>query len=224
MEPTRLTPAPGGLPGDPRVLHDLPLFPLGTVLFPRGVLALKVFEARYLDLISICLREGSPFGVVTLMQGGEVRRTADTVRFERTGCLAVLQSCDSDQPGILQVRCIGTTRFEPDPEQTHQNPDGLWLAGRATLLADDIAQAPRPECHGAVLALGRAVAALDQRGQYPFQAPYCYDDAGWVANRWCEILPIPLATRHKLMALPDPHARLLLVNDFLRRHGIIDET
>jgi uncharacterized protein len=220
MEPAPTAPAAGPPSGDAGVLHDLPLFPLGTVLFPRGVLALKVFEARYLDLISACLREGSPFGVVTLMQGGEVHRPDDSVKFERVGCLAMLQNCDSDQPGILQVRCIGGSRFEP--EQIHQCSDGLWLASRASLLADDLTQAPRPPCHGAVLALGRAVAALDQRGQHPFQAPFCYDDAGWVANRWCEILPIPLATRHKLMALPDPHARLQLVNDFLCRHGIVD--
>jgi uncharacterized protein len=210
----------GGAPELPAVLHDLPLFPLGTVLFPGGLLALKVFEARYLDLVSTCLREGTPFGVVTLIQGEEVRRTGDGVHFERLGCMAQLQSCDSDQPGILQVRCIGRARFEL--AQPVQHADGLWLAGLATRLPDDEVQAPRPEHHGAVVALGRAVTALGERGQHPFQTPFRYDDAGWVANRWCEILPIPLPTRHKLMALSDPHARLQLVDGFLRRHGIVD--
>ena len=51
--------------------------------------------------------------------------------------------------------------------------------------------------------------------------PHRLDDAGWLANRWSEILPIPLATRHKLMMLPDPLARLRLVDGFLRRHGIV---
>jgi Lon protease-like protein len=197
---------------------ELPLFPLGTVLFPDGLLALKVFEARYLDLMSTCLRERTPFGVVALVQGGEVGR-GDPVRFERVGCLAELQHCDSDQPGILQVRCLGRVRF--GFEQAQQRDDGLWVAQDARALEADAVVAPIPAHHASVLALGRAVATLGERGQVPFEPPYRYDDAGWVANRWSEILPIPLATRHKLMALPDPQARLQLVDEFLRRNGIV---
>ncbi|MGY0196397.1 LON peptidase substrate-binding domain-containing protein [Leptothrix sp. BB-4] len=209
------TTAPPDLP-----LHALPLFPLGTVLFPDGVLALKVFEARYLDLIGQCLREGTGFGIVTLIQGGEVRGTAqDPVRFEAVGCLASIAECDADQPGILQVRCHGGRRFELDGAS--QRPDGLWVAARATLITADDPVAPLPEHAGSVTALQRAVIALDDRGGAPFKHPLRYDDAGWVANRWCEILPIPLATRHKLMALPDPLARLGLVDGFLRRHKIV---
>ncbi|MDP4301353.1 LON peptidase substrate-binding domain-containing protein [Leptothrix discophora] len=209
-------------------LHALPLFPLGTVLFPDGVLALKVFEARYLDLMGWCLREGRGFGVVTLIQGGEVRdegrgeargKGRDPVRFEAVGCLASIAECDADQPGILMVRCHGGRRFELDGAS--QRPDGLWVAARATLLSADEPAAPLPEHAGAVAALQRAVIALDERGDAPFKLPLRYDDAGWVANRWCEILPIPLATRHKLMALQDPVARLGLVDGFLRRHKIV---
>jgi Lon protease-like protein len=199
---------------------ELPLFPLGTVLFPDGLLALKVFEARYLDLMSACLRQGAPFGVVALVQGGEVGR-GDAVRFERVGCLAELQHCDSDQPGILQVRCLGRVRFAFD--QVQQRADGLWVAQDAQALAADAVVAPVPALHASVVALGRAIATLGERGQLPFEPPYRYDDAGWVANRWSEILPIPLATRHKLMALPDPQARLQLVDEFLRRNGIVQD-
>ena len=49
--------------------EELPLFPLQTVLFPGGLLSLKVFEARYLDLAGTCLREKRPFGVVALRKG-----------------------------------------------------------------------------------------------------------------------------------------------------------
>ena len=205
-----------------RPLQALPLFPLGTVLFPDGVLALKVFEARYLDLIGACLREGRDFGVVTLIQGGEVRGAgsgAEGVRFEAVGCLARIAECDADQPGILQVRCHGGRRFELDGAS--QQADGLWVAARATLIAADAPAAPLPDHAGSVAALQRAVVALDERGDAPFKHPLRYDDAGWVANRWCEILPIPLATRHKLMALADPVIRLALVDGFLRRHRII---
>ena len=63
----------------------LPLFPLPLVLFPGGLLPLKVFEARYLDLMTHCLRTGQPFGVVTLNQGGETRKDGDTVLISSEG-------------------------------------------------------------------------------------------------------------------------------------------
>ncbi|BDI04120.1 LON peptidase substrate-binding domain-containing protein [Sphaerotilus microaerophilus] len=197
---------------------ERPLFPLGTVLFPDGLLPLKVFETRYLDLIADCLREGTPFGVVTLTRGGEVRLDGEAVAFADVGCLAELLSCDSEQAGILQVRCRGLQRFEL--RSPRQRTDGLWVADTRPLPADEPA-APGEEHLGCVAALGRAIGALGAQGQAPFLEPHRLDDAGWVANRWCELLPIPLPTRHKLMALPDAKARLALVDGFLRRHGIV---
>ena len=202
------------------LLPHLPLFPLGTVLFPQGLLALKVFETRYLDMVTQCLRSGAPFGVVTLTQGAEVRAGDGEVRFAHEGCLAELIDCDSPQAGILQIRCRGVQRFTAS--QVHQAPDGLWRAD-AVLQAADAVEAPRPDFQASVAALERAIATLQSRDQQPFLAPHALDEAGWVANRWCEILPIPLPTRHKLMMLPDPHARLQLVDGFLRRHGIVSD-
>lgn len=210
-------PVPGAF-GD--LLPHLPLFPLGTVLFPDGLLPLRIFEARYLDLIARCMREGRPFGVVTLVQGHEVRRAGEPVRFEREGCLAEVIDGDSTEPGILQVRCRGMRRFETGP--AHQAADGLWLAD-ATLRPADTPTPVPDDLAACAQALGRAIDALAQRGQRPFAEPHALGDAGWTANRWCEILPIPLPTRHKLMMLPDPLARLRLVDGFLRRHGIVTD-
>jgi Lon protease-like protein len=42
-----------------------------------------------------------------------------------------------------------------------------------------------------------------------------------VANRWCEILPIPLAAKQRLMALSDPQLRLRLVDEYLRGKGVV---
>src|SRR5437764_13493981 len=92
-------------------LSELSLFPLQTVLFPDGLLSLKVFEARYLDLVGSCLRESKPFGVVLLNQGTEVRHPGDAVSFESIGTVAELMDVDSAQAGILEVRCRGTRRF-----------------------------------------------------------------------------------------------------------------
>jgi len=197
---------------------ELPLFPLQTVLFPGGLLSLKVFEARYLDLMATCMREQQPFGVVALLRGTEVRRAGDAVAFESTGVLAELIEVDSAQPGILLLRCRGTQRFEV--LGTRQQADGLWLA-RAGLLPGDETVAPGDVLLDTVRGLANAIASLKSKGTEPFEAPFRFDSAGWVANRWCEILPISLAAKQRLMELPDPLVRLELVDEFLRGKGVV---
>lgn len=196
---------------------ELALFPLQTVLFPGGRLGLKVFEARYLDLIGRCLRERSGFGVVALRQGAEVRSAADVV-LEEVGCLAELDEVDAPQAGLLQVRGRGTQRFRT--RQLRQEADGLWMAD-AELLPDDPLVLPTEALLGSARGLATAIATLRGQGHTPFLVPYRFEDAGWLANRWCEILPIPLAAKQKLMELPDPLVRLQLVDDFLRSRGVL---
>ena len=199
----------------------LALFPLQSVLFPAAVLPLKVFEARYLDLVGRCLRERSVFGVVCLRQGLEAGLEAgrDGVRFEREGVLARIDTVDAEQAGILQLRCSGTHRFsiEGEPRQAR---DGLWSAD-VTLQADDEVQAPEAAYLPTAKALANAIQALREQGVAPFAEPFRYNDAGWVANRWCEILPIPLAAKQRLMLLPDPQLRLRLVDEYLRSKGVL---
>ena len=200
------------------VAPELPLFPLHAVLFPGGLLGLRVFEARYLDLIAACLREREPFGVVALTSGGEAGPPAAAVAFEAVGTRAELISADSDQPGILQVRCRGTQRFRVT--SSRRQADGLWLA-QVTTIAADAVLAPGAALLGTVRALATAIATLEAQGEVPFPPPYRFDDAGWVANRWCEILPIPRAAKQRLMELSDPALRLQLVDDFLRSKGLV---
>ena len=196
---------------------ELPLFPLQAVLFPGGLLGLKIFEARYLDLITECLREQRPFGVVALRSGREAGAGA-RVAFEDAGTLAELLNVDSDQPGILQATCRGTQRFQV--LTSHQRADGLWLA-QTEALDDDEVVAPIAAQAATVRGLAEAIATLKAQDTVPFLEPHRFDDAGWVANRWCEILPISHAAKQKLMTLPDPLARLQLVDDYLRSKGVV---
>jgi Lon protease-like protein len=202
--------------------RDLPLFPLQAVLFPGGLLRLKVFEARYLDLISDCLRHQRPFGVVALKSGSEVNkvsgRESRAVSFESIGTLAELITADGDQPNILQVSCHGTQRFRVNTSS--QRSDGLWTA-RVDTLDDDEAIAPPDALLGSVRGLATTIGTLKRQGESPFTEPYRFDNAGWIANRWCEILPISQAAKQKLMELPDPIVRLQLVDDFLRSKGVV---
>lgn len=203
----------------PIEIAELSLFPLQAVLFPGGLLRLKVFEARYLDLIGRCLRSQEPFGVVCLKQGSEVRGVdSEPVRFESIGVLARLVDVDAHEPGILRVSCTGEQRFLL--AQSHQRPDGLWC-GQVRLMAADPPLEPPAELAQTVAALSNAIEALQAQGQLPFAEPHRLDDAGWVANRWCELLPISLQARQRLMELDQPAQRLKLVDDFLRGKGVV---
>ena len=203
---------------DPHSLAHLALFPLQSVLFPGAQLTLRVFEPRYLDLVSRCLREKQPFGVVCLRQGSEVRQSDEPVLLESTGVLAALQDVDAEQAGVLSVKCLGTQRFEID--EPLQQADGLWTA-RAWLVDDDPVTAPPEALIATVKALANAIGALERKSGSPFVKPYRFDDAGWVANRWCELLPISLAAKQKLMELEDPQMRLRLVDEYLRGKGVV---
>ena len=200
-------------------LNALPLFPLRSVLFPGGMLSMKVFEARYLDLIADCLRCQHGFGVVCLLQGGELAADQSAAAFESTGVLARLDEVDGEQPGLLRVRCSGTSRFKLDGEAARQT-DGLWVAD-VSLLPDDESMLPPPVLLLTVKALANAIGTLKEQGALPFSEPFRLDDAGWVANRWCEILPIPTGAKQKLMELPDPQVRLQLVHEYLLGKGVV---
>lgn len=194
------------------------LFPLKSVLFPGALLQLKVFEARYLDLVSRCMREGEPFGVVCIAAGREVGR--DKVSFELEGVLARLDEVDAESANLLRVRCRGGERFRIEGAP-RQQPDGLWTADVELLPADEVVT-PEPEFFATVQALQQVIASLrEQQGKSPFAEPFALDDAGWVANRWCEILPVPLAARQRLMMLPDPQMRLRLVHEYLKGKGVV---
>jgi len=205
--------------GPEQRLDALPLFPLRSVLFPGGRLGLKVFEARYLDLVADCLRRGSGFGVVCLTSGGEVRQDTGVVRFERTGVLARIDEVDSEQPGLLRLACFGTRRFRLAATAA-QRADGLWV-GTVEWLPDDEPSMPAPTFQPTVQALAHAIERLSAAGPSPIAEPHRLDDAGWVANRWCELLPVPLGAKQKLMELEDPALRLQLVHEFLVGKGVV---
>ena len=197
----------------------LPLFPLQMVLFPGATLHLKVFEARYLDLMSDCLRTQQPFGVVCLLQGAEAGRGTQAAQIENVGTLAHLQDLDAEQPGILRVRCTAGERFRLQGTAT-QRDNGLWVASVQAIAPDPLRQ-PGPAMLQTVSALGEAIRKLQAQDRVPFAPPYKLDDAGWVANRWCELLPVSMAAKQKLMALEDPVIRLSLVDGFLRDKKVV---
>lgn len=204
-------------------LYSLPLFPLGAVLFPGGVLPLRIFEVRYLDMIGKCHKAGAPFGVVALTQGTEVRRPGSGAdAFHSVGTLATITTLETPQPGLMTIRCHGDQRFRIS--RSEQLRHGLWIADVQRL--DDDLPVPVPDdLKPAARALERLQDSLRARqtpgsAAPPFAGPMQFDDCGWLANRWCEILPVPLELKQRLMQLDNPLVRLELVSDILIRTGI----
>lgn len=199
---------------------SLPLFPLGAVLAPDGVLPLQIFEVRYLDMIGRCIADGSPFGVVLLTAGSEVRSAGKSERFVDTGTLASIDSHQAPSAGLLQVVCRGGARFQLHGAE--QQVNGLWL-GQASLLAADQEVRIPSELRGAADALERVLASLDEvpEDRWPLRPPFRLDDCGWVANRWCELLPLSNQQKHSLLMLDNPVIRLELMHDLLDEHGLI---
>lgn len=206
-------------------LASLPLFPLGTVLFPGGLLPLRVFEVRYLDLMRRCHGAQAPFGVVALSRGSEVRVAgAPEEQFESVGTLAHIAALQQVQPGLLSVQCHGEQRFRIDHKTRLKH--GLWVADVTLLPADADVAIPNDLAHTA-----RALRQVHQRlrerdasAPWPKANDARYADCAWVANRWGELLPLPTRVKQGLMSLDNPLLRLELVSDLLARSGIGDES
>ncbi len=198
----------------------IPLFPLGTVLYPDGVLPLQIFEVRYLDMIHKCIAEGMPFGVVMLIEGREVRTPASIEKFSDGGTLASVAASHAPSPGLIQVVCRGGARFKVVSSQ--RRPNGLWV-GQVELVAADLRVKIPSELRGAADALERVLESLNDvpEERWPVKRPFRFDDCGWVANRWCELLPLPLSQKHGMLMLDNPLIRLELMHDLLDEHGLI---
>jgi Lon protease-like protein len=217
-------------------LTALPLFPLQTVLFPGGSLPLRIFEVRYLDMIGNRHKSGEPFGVVCLSEGTDTRRRASAAdgepagdgfareAFFPVGTLARITKFERPQPGLMMIACVGAQRFRI--ERSEQLKHGLWVAD-VELLADD-ADVPVPDDLAFTRAgLQRVVRdmelAIKEPGpdafELPLLEPYRWDDCGWLANRWCEMLPLQPELKHRFMALDSPVLRLELVADTLGQIG-----
>lgn len=194
------------------------------MLFPGGVLPLRIFEPRYLHMVEKCHDTGTPFGVVTLAQGSEVRNpSGPTESFHPVGVLAHIGQLQALQPGLLMLECRGGQRFRIASHSQQQF--GLWTADVDLITADQASPIPldlRP-CAQSLDQLIQSLRTQHANASWlPLPDTHQLDDCGWVANRWCELLPLPLLDKHNLMALDSPLLRLELVADILAQTHFLD--
>jgi Lon protease-like protein len=186
--------------------RKVPFFPLGTVLFPDGVIALKIFEQ--------CLREKTEFGVISILKNDDGQQDS-SITFSTIGTLAQIEDFDPVQPALYMTKSFGTQRFKLLSSQ--QNSNGLWV-GEITLLEND-PDIPIPDEHQGVAKLLNEIISViqseDLLGDAPFKKPFKVDDCGWVSNRLAELLPISLAQKNHLLAQTNPRIRLDLITEII---------
>jgi Lon protease-like protein len=207
------------LRGDaPRESNQVPLFPLKTVLFPGGVLPLKVFEQRYIEMTKTCLKDDRPFGVCLLTQGEEVAATAGSKaspEFASIGTMARITNWDMPQLGILHVRTEGATRFQV---QSHTVAEDGLIIGQVTPIAAE----PTKQLPESYLPLSKLLELLISRvDRDAFPADLALGDASWVSYRLAELLPLPLNIKQSMLEINDCQIRLEALAQFLKQQGLI---
>ncbi|MEY4357945.1 MAG: hypothetical protein RL469_1271 [Pseudomonadota bacterium] len=194
---------------------EIPLFPLNVVLFPGGPLPLRIFEPRYVDMVKRCMRDGAPFGVVAIGDGGAEAGEAATKNFAAIGTSARIVDFDLLDDGLLGITCRGERRFRVLGHR--RESDGLSVGRIAWLdpAPPNTEPATLPEEHAHLRDLLQRVwpeiveayAGIEPR----------FEDAGWVGARLAEILPLQNADKQFLLELSDPLQRLARLSPLLRR-------
>jgi len=188
---------------------DLPLFPLGTVLYPGGQLTLRIFEPRYMDMIRECTRTGGSFGVCLILKGQEVGTPALPAA---VGTMANVVDFHNREDGLLGILAQGAERFRV--ARTRVRSNGL-VRGDVEPWPAETAQ-PLPVEHALLASILERL--IENLAPHWRNAPrHLYDDASWVGFRLAELLPLHADEQQRLLELTDPVRRLADLRDILPR-------
>ena len=202
---------------------ELPLFPLHGVLFPGGEMRLRLFEPRYLDLVSDCSRRDTGFGVCLIVQGEEAGEPALPAAYGTRARISDFYTLDD---GLLGITVRGDRRFHV--RRTRLRDNGLIIGEVEWCLADHAGEALRPQ-HGLLATLlsrlfeadaeeaDKGKADSDKPAPIPGFDPQRLDDPVWVGFRMAERLPLESNERQALLQMEDPHARLDRLLEWLPR-------
>ncbi len=184
----------------------IPLFPLHTVLFPGGPLPLRIFEPRYLDMVSRCLKTETGLGICLIREGSEVGAAPQVCD---VGTLSFITYWNKRSDGLLGITVRGAQRIRI--VSRHIAPNQLTSADVELIANEPEVSLPKQFAYLADLA--RRI--IDQ-----LEPPYTtmdkrFDDAGWVGARLTELLPLALATKQEMLELSDPLERLMRLGRLL---------
>jgi Lon protease-like protein len=188
----------------------LPIFPLGSILFPGGGLSLRIFEQRYVEMAKACLKNSTPFGIALIRTGEEVGAPAEP---HTVGTVARIVEWDMRDLGILQIRVRGENRFRLDSQSVTRS--GL-IVGEVMMIPDD----PHVDCPELPLCAAFLRKVLTQTGSEHLTSAQ-FEDANWVSFRITEIMPFTRAVKQRMLELTDARMRLEILHRFLREQQLI---
>lgn len=196
-------------------IYSLPLFPLNVVICPGGLIPLRIFEARYIDMVKNCLRNKTSFAIVAVLPEGETDEYGH-FPFANIGTSVEITDADVTTVGLMMIRCLGHHRV--NVKSFTQQEDGLVIGNVFDITNDAVLPIP-DDLFLVSNMLENFLNSLPDQGvspsDMPVNKPYQLSDATWVANRWVELLDIPFIQKQRLMQLDSPILRLEMIHDIL---------
>lgn len=196
------------------IIKELPLFPLKSILFPDGALALKVFEPRYIDMLTQCEKNGSGFGVCLISDGSEVGTAPEIYPM---GTLVKITFWEHRKDGLLGISVQGEQKFNVLNKKVLKSE--LSVADIELIQHEEESLLPE-QYQTMVNVLKKIFATL----QHPYiTLPKKYDDATWVGSRLSELLPLSMLKKQQLLELNEPMGRLAMLYDEMLNLGMLSE-
>lgn len=187
--------------------YNVPVFPLGLVLFPQALLPLRIFEPRYLTMISHCLKQQEGF-VVSLIRDG--REVGPAARYHDIGTLVRIVDWDQGTDGMLHVTVRGTQRVQVLDHQVRENQ---LIVGRAL----DLEREPPTGVAAQHEPLVQVLRSSIERFNLQLEDESRLEDASWVGFRLAELLPLPNTRKQWLLELTNPTLRLAALQEDVDR-------
>ena len=196
--------------------ETLPLFPLGTVLYPGLLLPLHIFEDRYRQLVRDLLAGPEPrrFGVIAIRKGRETGVEGISSLHE-IGCTATLRQVAEHDDGRFDLVTVGAQRFR----LLQLDDSGPYLQGEVDLLAEDAGDEAAAEVAAEAVRRGfRAyLNALTARGATQVSVPDLPANPVQLSYLVAASVIIDLGDQQALLAEPDAAARLAAERALLSR-------
>ena len=185
--------------------QGIPIFPLRTIFFPGSKLPLRIFEPRYLDMVSACMRSKREFGIILsrkVPQPGMLETYA-------TGTLATIIDWNQGNDGLLGITVLGTNKFEL--LSMIKQEDGLNIGEIKIIEREEDFKAP-PNFDNMISLLE---AILDDIDLYDDKEKF-FESASWISFRFAEILPLKIEDKQKCLEIDDPILRLNFLEPLIK--------
>ena len=186
---------------------QIPLFPLNVVLFPEGELKLRIFEPRYIDMVSDCLRNDTGFGVCLIQEDKDMSKSTD---FFSMGTYAKIIDWSQMEDGLLGIVIKGKKRFRVN---SHKSSNNNLRVGEIDWLNDD--DNPMPASYQNFSDLLKEIVV---RYELPIgNMPDRFDEANWVSERLAELLPFDLPIKQEILEMNSASNRFEYMETLLKK-------